>query len=137
MFKKDVVLAQEYLGFLLLNLFDLFLTGYIFHHSGQEANGIPALVLKYAGLRGFAIFKFVMLVLIILLCEIISLFNLVRARQVILGASALYVAVVIWEVYLIFVYIIPYLDHPLPAPKIDSLNPFFRAGRFIGFRCPS
>ena len=38
-FKRDVVLAQEYLGFLLLNLFDLFLTGYIFRHQGQEANG--------------------------------------------------------------------------------------------------
>ena len=136
MFKKDVVLAQEYLGFLLLNLFDLFLTGYIFRHSGQEANGIPALVLKYWHLTGFAIFKFAMLVVIIMLCETISLFNVKRARQLILGACTLYVVVVFWEVYLILVDVIPYLDHPLPEPKPDALNILQHASVALSWMCP-
>jgi len=113
MFKKDVILAQEYLGFLLLNLFDLFLTGWIFRHSGQEANGIAALVLKYWGLRGFAIFKFVMTAIVIVICEVIGKYSNVRARQLILGASTLYVLVVFWEIYLIFAFIL----HPIQEEK--------------------
>ena len=41
-FKRDVILAQEYLAFTLLNLFDLFLTGYIYTPRRQEANGLAA-----------------------------------------------------------------------------------------------
>ena len=116
MFKNHVILSQEYLGFLLLNLFDLFLTGYIFRFSGQEANGIPAFVLHHFGLRGFAIFKFVMVVMIIVLCEVINKHSFIHAQQVILGACALYVVVVLYEIYLI----VTYTYHPLPVPKPDA-----------------
>jgi hypothetical protein len=112
LFKKDVVLAQEYLGFLLLNLFDLFVTGYIFRHSGQEANGIALWVLNHFGLRGFAVFKFLMVVFIIAVCEIISLKDIKRARAVIVGACVLYVCVIFWEAALIFQYINPFLITP-------------------------
>ena len=113
MFKKDVVLAQEYLGFLLLNLFDLFLTGYIFRHSGQEANGLALWVLHKYGLQGFAIFKFLMVVLIIVICELISLQAVARARQIIVGACVLYLIVIMWETYLIF----DVVNSPLAKPK--------------------
>ncbi|HEY3328437.1 MAG TPA: DUF5658 family protein [Capsulimonadaceae bacterium] len=102
MFKRDIVLAQEYLGFLLFNLFDLFLTGYIFRHSGQEANGLALWVLHTFGLRGFAIFKFLMVIFIIVICDVISLYSLERARQVITGACVLYLLVIFWETFLIF-----------------------------------
>lgn len=127
MFKRDVVLAQEYLGFLLLNLFDLFLTGYIFRHSGQEANGLALLVLHKFGLQGFAIFKFAMVVFIIILCEVISTINLTRARQVITGACVLYVLVNLWETYLIFDVINrPLIRHKavaIIAPGVVSIPP--------------
>lgn len=128
MFKKDVVLAQEYLGFLLLNIFDLFLTGFIFKHSGQEANGIAALVLKYGHLAGFAIFKFAMVAFIITLCEVISLFKVERARQVIIGACALYVVIIFWETYLIFAYV----DHPMRTPKPVAFDLFHQIRMAIG-----
>jgi len=130
-FKKDLVMSQEYLGFLLLNIFDLFLTGFIFRHSGQEANGIPALVLKYFHLAGFAIFKFAMVAFIIILCEIISLFKVERARQVIIGACALYVVIICYEAYIIFAYV----DHPLRAPKPVALDLFHQIGVAIGLLC--
>ncbi|MDR3709305.1 MAG: DUF5658 family protein [Capsulimonadaceae bacterium] len=113
MFKRDVTLAQEYLGFMLLNLFDLFLTGFIFKNYGQEANGVALFVLHHFGLRGFALFKFIMVAFIILICEVISLQNVSRARQLILGASVLYLAVVMYEIYLVFMFIYK----PLPMPK--------------------
>jgi hypothetical protein len=112
--KRDVILAQEYLGFLLLNMFDLFLTGWIFRHSGQEANGAALFILKHFGLSGFALYKFIMVCALILICEVISVFNLKYARLVILGGCALYVLVVMWECFLIF----QYIDHPQPAPAL-------------------
>jgi hypothetical protein len=105
MFRKPLVLAQEYLAFVLLNLFDLFLTGYIFRHSGEEANGLAALVLRIGHHTGFAIFKFIMLAAIIILIETIAQHNLQRAKQVLYAAIAIYVGVIIWESYLILTYI--------------------------------
>lgn len=98
---------------MLLNLFDLFLTGWIFKHQGQEANGIAAWVLKVGHLSGFALYKFVMVVFIILICEAISIRRPRTAQILILGASALYVAVILWECYLIWLFI----DHPTHAIK--------------------
>jgi hypothetical protein len=121
MFKRDVVLAQEYLGFLLLNLFDLMMTGYIFRHSGQEANGLALWVLHHFGLMGFAIFKFLMVVFIILICEAISFHSVTRAKQVITGACVLYVLVVLWEAFLVFAFVnAPALPHKGPAAHSAS-----------------
>ena len=111
MFTKHVELAQEYLGFMLLNLFDLILTGLIFSNSGVEANGIPLWVLQNFGKRGFAIFKFLMVIVIVLVCELISYFEVrdnrepVLAKRVILSACGLYVCVVFWEGYLILTHL--------------------------------
>jgi hypothetical protein len=110
--KRDVILAQEYLGFLLLNMFDLFLTGWIFKHSGEEANGLALWVLNEFGKSGFAVYKFIMVLVLIVVCEIIAAQNVQRARMVILGGCALYLAVVIWECFLIF----SYIDRPQPPP---------------------
>lgn len=111
--KRNLPLAQEYLAFLLLNLFDLFLTGWIFKHQGQEANGIAAWVLKWGHLQGFALYKFLMVVVVILICEAIGTYRPNIAKILILSASALYVAVVFWECYLIYLFI----DHPMPVIK--------------------
>jgi hypothetical protein len=113
MFKRRVELGQEYLAFLLLNLCDLFLTGYIFKHSGEEANGIAKWVLATFHKTGFAIFKFLMLAVIIILIEAIASVNLKRAKQVIIGACTLYVGVIIWEVYLI----LSTIENILPVAK--------------------
>ena len=113
--KRDLILGQEYFAFLLLNLFDLFLTGYIFKNEGQEANGFALWILNHFGLAGFAVYKFLMVTFLIVVCEVIALFNLPRARLVILGGCAVYVLVVMWECYLIFSNIDPDIIHP-PAP---------------------
>ena len=100
-FKRDVVLAQEYLGFLLLNLFDLFLTGYIFRHHGQEANGAAVWVLDRFGLRGFAIYKFLLVLVVVMACEGVSLQSVRKSRVIVTVGCLLYLAVVFWECFLI------------------------------------
>lgn len=100
-FKRDLVLGQEYLAFLLLNLFDLFLTGWIFKNHGMEGNSLPAYVLQNYGLRDFALFKFMMVVFIIVLCEAIAIASIRKARFVIMAGCIVYLFVVVYESYLI------------------------------------
>jgi len=100
--KRDVVLAQEYLAFLLLNLCDLFLTGYILRNNGLEANGVAAWILtKFHG-QGFVVYKFGLMVVLVACCEGISLKNIRLSRFIVTFACLMYVLLVIYECCLIF-----------------------------------
>lgn len=104
-FKRDVLLAQEYLGFLLLNMFDIFLTGYIFRAGGMEANGLAAWIYSHYGQQGFAAFKFGLVAVVVMACEGYSIKS-VRASRVIITAGCLvYLLVVFWEVFLIITHV--------------------------------
>jgi len=100
-FKRDVLLAQEYLGFLLLNMFDLFLTGYIFSHGGMEANGLAGWIYSHFGQQGFAFYKFSLVMIVVLACEGISLTNIRTSRIIVTSGCLVYLLVVFWEVFLI------------------------------------
>ena len=104
-FKRDVLLAQEYLAFTLLNLFDLFLTGYIFKHGGLEANGLAEMIYTRYHPIGFAIYKFLLVLVLVLACEGISLRSLRKARLVVTFGCLVYVFVVLWEAFLIFTHV--------------------------------
>lgn len=101
-FKRDVLLAQEYLGFLLLNLFDLFLTGFIISHHGSEANNVAQWIWSIWGPRGFAIYKFLLVLIVILACEGISQKSIAKSRLIITAGCLVYLLVVFWECFLIF-----------------------------------
>jgi len=100
-FKRDVLLAQEYLAFLLLNMFDLFLTGYIFHLGGMEANGLAGWIYSHYGQKGFAFYKFGLVTIVVLACEGYSLKNIRVSRVIVTVGCLLYLLVVFWEVFLI------------------------------------
>ena len=101
MLKRDVVLAQEYLAFLLLSLFDLFLSGYLFKHGGSEGNGL-ALYFWNIGPVAFAVYKFALVMIVVSACEGVSVKSITRARIVISGGIILYFALICYESYLIF-----------------------------------
>lgn len=100
-FKKDVLLAQEYLGFLLLNMFDLFLTGYIFKLGGVEANGPANWIWTHYGQKGFAFYKFGLVTIVVLACEGYSIKNIRISRIIVTVGCLVYLLVVFWEVFLI------------------------------------
>ena len=100
-FKRDVLLAQEYLAFLLLNMFDLFLTGYILHNKGMEANGLAKWVLDHWQFHGFALYKFILVMIIVLACEGYSLKSVRISRVIVTTGCLLYALVVFWECFLI------------------------------------
>lgn len=112
---RDVTLAQEYLAFTLLNLFDLFLTGYIFHHGGIEANGLAAWIFKVGHGLGFAIYKFLLVTIVILVCERIAVVNIRKARLVVMFGCWVYVLLVLYESIQIFSNITgPHAGHTNP-----------------------
>jgi hypothetical protein len=106
--KKDLILGQEYMAFLLLNVFDLLLTGWIFKHNGMEANGLAAFILNNFGQHGdsvFAIYKFLMVVVVIVICEIIASKSIAKAKLIMLLGCVVYFGVVLYESYLIYQFI--------------------------------
>jgi DMSO/TMAO reductase YedYZ heme-binding membrane subunit len=102
LFKRDVILAQEYLAFTLLNLFDLFLTGYLFDYGGLEGNAVAALIWKNYHEVGFTLYKFLLVALVITVCEMISLGSVRKARFVVTFGCFVYVLVVLYECSLIY-----------------------------------
>jgi hypothetical protein len=104
-FKRDVVLAQEYLAFTLLNLFDLFLSGYIFKYGGIEANGLAAWIYGRFGGLGFAVYKFLLVLILVLACEGIAVRSVRKARLVVTFGCLVYLLLVLYESTQIFVHI--------------------------------
>ncbi len=113
--KRDVILAQEYLAFLLLNLCDLFLTGYILHNNGLEANGVAAWILtKFHG-QGFVFYKFGLMIVLVACCEGISLKNIRTSRLIVTVGCLVYALLVIYECCLIFAHITGPASGQFPA----------------------
>ncbi len=104
-FKRDVLLAQEYLAFLLLNLFDLFLSDYIFRNGGMEGNTLAAIIYARYGHQGFAIFKFSLVMVVVLACEGYSLKSIRISRVIVTAGCLVYLLVVFWEVFLIITHV--------------------------------
>ena len=131
-FKRDVLLAQEYLAFMLLNLFDLFLTGWIFRHNGNEANGIAVFILDHFHLIGFVVYKFCLVVIVVLACEGISVQSIRKSRIVITAGCLVYLFIVFWECFLIVTYInAPKPVDPDALDQSSSISAFNRANRAI------
>lgn len=100
--RRPTPMGDEYGGFLLLNVFDLFLTGYIFRHGGREVNPVGVHVMDRYGMAGFALFKFAMVAFIILVAEGVYRIQPRRARQLMTGANLIYVGVILWECILLW-----------------------------------
>jgi hypothetical protein len=98
---QKVTLAQEYLGFLLLNLTDLFMTGFILAHQGQEANKTANWVLSNFGQSGFVVYKFLLTTVVVLACEGIATKNIRKAKAVVLFGCLILTFVVCYESFLI------------------------------------
>lgn len=99
--RRPLPMSDEYAGFLLLNMFDLFLTGYIFRHGGEEVNPVGIWVMDRFGMSGFAVFKFAMVAFAILIIEVIYRLRPDRARSLLNTANLVYLGVILWECVLL------------------------------------
>lgn len=94
-------LSDDYVGFALLNLFDLSLTAVIFHHGGREVNPIGYAVMLRYGLGGYVLFKFALVAVTILACNRIDSLRPRAARHLINTANLVYLGIILWECVLL------------------------------------
>ncbi len=99
--RRPLPMSDEYGGFLLLNVFDLFLTARIFHHGGEEVNPVGVWILERFGLAGFSLFKFGLVALAVIVIELIYRRNAPLARRLMNAANLVYLGVVLWECVLL------------------------------------
>ncbi len=72
-FLREPLLYQNaYVWFVLVSSLDVMLTWVVLAYGGREANGLARFALRRFGLVGLVGFKFVLVVFIICLCEVIG-----------------------------------------------------------------
>jgi hypothetical protein len=98
---RPLPMGDEYGGFLLLNIFDLFLTGHIFHHGGREVNPVGIRVMDHYGMSGFVLFKFASVAIVVLISEAVFHIKPSRARSLMTAANLIYFGVILWECVLL------------------------------------
>jgi len=63
---------NAYVWFVFLSALDLLFTWLVFDRGGYEANALAANVLRHGGLVSLVLFKFAVVVFVILLCEAVG-----------------------------------------------------------------
>lgn len=74
----------------------------------MEANGLAAFILNNFGEYGkqaFAIYKFLMVMLIIVICEVVANKSVKKARLIMLLGCTIYFGVVLYECFLVYKFI--------------------------------
>ncbi len=72
LFGRHVLFPDHYTWFVLASTMDLLMTWVVLHSGGYEANAIAAYVIEKFDLYGTLIFKFAMVVLVIVICEVVG-----------------------------------------------------------------
>ena len=86
---SPLLYENHYTWFVLVSALDVMLTWLVLHAGGREANAIAAAVLQRWGLEGMVVFKFALVVFVIVLCEAIGRRSLPAGRRLATSAVAL------------------------------------------------
>lgn len=70
--RSPVLYENHYTWFILVSTLDVMFTWIVLHAGGREANALAAAVLNRFGLGGMVVFKFALVIFVIVLCEIIG-----------------------------------------------------------------
>lgn len=70
---QDVLYPQAYLWFVFLSSLDVMLTWCILALGGNELNPLARLVIDYGDLYGLVAYKFVLVSLVLLICEFVGM----------------------------------------------------------------
>ena len=84
-----MLFPTTYKWFVFFSALDVVLTWFILLLGGVEVNVLADAVIAYAGLQGMLIYKFCLVVLVVLICEIVGRRKLRSGRNLALAAVAL------------------------------------------------
>lgn len=86
---SPVLYENHYTWFVLVSALDVMLTWVVLHAGGREANALADAVLQRFGLAGLVTFKFALVVIVIVLCEVIGRRNREAGKRLASWAVAL------------------------------------------------
>ena len=67
--KVHVIFPNGYVWFVFISALDIMLTWIVLHLGGREANQLANAILYRYGLPGLVVFKFALVILVVLICE--------------------------------------------------------------------
>jgi Domain of unknown function (DUF5658) len=70
--KTHVIFPNGYVWFVFVSALDIMLTWVVLHLGGREANGLANEIIYRYGLPGLVIFKFALVILVVLICEVVG-----------------------------------------------------------------
>lgn len=85
----SMLYPRAYKWFVLISAVDLVLTWFILLLGGQEVNVLADAVIAHAGLKGILLYKFCLVILVVLLCEVVGRRRPRLGRKLALGAIAI------------------------------------------------
>jgi hypothetical protein len=102
--RSPVLYPNLYTWFVFLSAMDVMMTWVVLHWGGTELNSVADAVLQRYGLRGMVMFKFALVVVVIVLCEVAGRYKpragrrLARASIVItcIPVTAAFVQLLLW-----------------------------------------
>jgi Domain of unknown function (DUF5658) len=70
--RRPVIFPNGYVWFVFVSALDIMLTWVVFHVGGYEANHLAAQIIYRFGLPGLVVYKFALVIVVILICETIG-----------------------------------------------------------------
>ena len=90
-----------YLGLIVLSAMDVVLTWTMFHYNAVEANPIAEWVIDLWGLNGMIVYKFVLIVVFILICEVVGSMRETAGRKLARVSLMIGLVPVVWSLFLL------------------------------------
>ena len=97
----EMIYQNLYLWFILVSSMDIMLTWRILRGGGHEVNPVAKLVIDSWGLPGAILFKFALMLFVIIACEIIGRKKIRTGRILIIAAISISSIPVVWSFWLI------------------------------------
>ncbi|MBC22985.1 MAG: hypothetical protein CMJ32_03595 [Phycisphaerae bacterium] len=97
----EMIYQNLYLWFILVSSMDIMLTWRILRGGGHEVNPVAKLVIDSWGLPGAILFKFALMLFVIIACEIIGRKKVRTGRILIIAAISISSIPVAWSFWLI------------------------------------
>lgn len=70
--KREVLFPNGYVWFVLVSALDIMLTWVVLHAGGREANALAERVIFHFGLPGLVAYKFVLVIVVVAICEFVG-----------------------------------------------------------------
>jgi hypothetical protein len=100
-----------YVWFIFFAAMDIMMTWVVLWWGGEEANAVANNILRRYGLPGFVGYKFILVALVIFLCEITGRLKPHSGKRLALVAVGLTCVPVAWAFFQLFTYPVSHLLH--------------------------